>query len=410
MSVVLLLGPLFWILNSSDGVYGVAVTATVPVGVELTPPQNVTVISLNTNYTLIWDWNQSPGKTYDVTFTVQFVGSYELTDKKRDPEWVSVCERVSGRSCDLTGLDLHYLGMYVFHVRTDWNGHHSEWVQVEFCPERDADLGPPVKVELRPAGNLLDVTISEPRSSQDTVMKEHLSKLYYRIKYWEQSQDGKASEKHLNTTATFVTLPGLKAWTRYCVSVQSREDGEHRKSSIFSHPHCLETEGHLSWWQIVLYFLSALLVFLLLVLLLIWCFFYSCVTLKSIWFPSSQLPTHLEQFLRHSPRSHPPRLLTPHSELELLCDKVTICALPEVLVNQTHPCGTLMGLELNNRHSRHGSGSSSSEDSGVYSAGGSSSQPSIKHQAQPLAMTFDSGPRKDTSHDVWTRALTAEGH
>lgn len=65
--------------------------------------------------------------------------SYELTDKKRDPEWVSVCERVSGRSCDLTGLDLHYLGMYVFHVRTDWNGHHSEWVQVEFCPERDGE-------------------------------------------------------------------------------------------------------------------------------------------------------------------------------------------------------------------------------------------------------------------------------
>lgn len=54
-----------------------------------------------------------------------------------------------------------------------------------------------------------------------------------------------ASEKHLNTTATFVTLPGLKAWTRYCVSVQSREDGEHRKSSIFSHPHCLETEGEM---------------------------------------------------------------------------------------------------------------------------------------------------------------------
>lgn len=57
-----------------------------------------------------------------------------------------------------------------------------------------ADLGPPVKVELRPAGNLLDVTISEPRSSQDTVMKEHLSKLYYRIKYWEQSQDGKVKK------------------------------------------------------------------------------------------------------------------------------------------------------------------------------------------------------------------------
>ena len=39
-----------------------------------------------------------------------------------------------------------------------------------------------------------------------------------------------------------VTLPDLRAWTWYCVSVQSRYDF-YSKTSAFTTPHCMQTEG-----------------------------------------------------------------------------------------------------------------------------------------------------------------------
>ncbi|CAB1447330.1 unnamed protein product [Pleuronectes platessa] len=245
MSSALYVGLLLVCLQKSVEINCIAVTTLAAVGPELAPPRDLIMITLNTNYALSWDWDrdQSHADSHAVTFTTQYVGKYKLESKKTSPNWSTACEEKSHRSCDLTMLGLHYLGIYMLRVRANADRHHSKWVQLEFCPDKDAALGPPDKVDLVPAGSDLDVFISEPLTSINTSMKEHLSQMYYNILYWEHSEDSKALRTQtLSSEAKLVTLPGLKAWTLYCVSIQSCNNF-YNKSSSFTSPQCMQTEG-----------------------------------------------------------------------------------------------------------------------------------------------------------------------
>uniref|UniRef100_A0A673YZJ7 Interleukin 10 receptor, beta n=1 Tax=Salmo trutta TaxID=8032 RepID=A0A673YZJ7_SALTR len=159
-------------------------TLCVPVLAELPQPQNLTLLTLNTQYVLTWDWDQTTTGNA-VTFTVEYMAKYKMKMKKKN--WSRVCERTTHTRCDLTDSDLHYLGMYVLRVRASADGVNSHWVCIDFCPDMDASLGPPSRVELAPVGNLLDVTISDPLTSTQGSMKEHVLFLYYRILYWEDT-------------------------------------------------------------------------------------------------------------------------------------------------------------------------------------------------------------------------------
>ncbi|KAM7407933.1 hypothetical protein PAMA_003605 [Pampus argenteus] len=340
-------------------------------GAELLPPHNVTVISLNTNYTLRWDWDQF----INATFTVEYVGRYRLTSKK-GPKWYKACEKTSHRSCDLTPLNLYYFSIYMLRVRVNVNENHSDWVLKQFCPDEDADVGPPSKVDLIPAGSDLDVYIIDPMTSTNVSMKDkdYIPDLYYQIIYWERTADTQAvTTLTLTSKANIVTLPRLKAWTWYCVSVQSRYDF-YSKSSQFTSPHCMSTEGPVPWWKIFLYFVCSLVICFLLVLFLLLIFFRCFRTIKATFFPSSQLPGHFKEYFCDSPGSDIPRLLSPGSEAELLCDRVSICPEPVFLEIHDPPLEAQpappSGLEADSRHSRQGS--SGSRDSGVYSTEGGS--------------------------------------
>ncbi|XP_058478504.1 interleukin-10 receptor subunit beta [Solea solea] len=387
----------FWGLQTSEGIDVITVPTSITVRPELPPPQNVIVISLNTNYTLSWEWNQSHSERGDVTFTTQYVGFHQLKSKIKTPNWFTACKETSRRSCDLTAL--HYLSKYELRVQANTNGHHSEWVKKEFCPEKDAVLGPPAKVVLEPAGSDLEVIISEPMTSDNSSMRKYLEKMYYLILYWERSADSKVVQiQRLTSIATMVILPKLKAWTWYCVSVQSRSDDHAEpKNSSFTTPLCMQTEGNIPWWQIVLYFMASVVIFFLVVLLTLFCSFKCYKTLKKTLFPSNQLPLHLKEYLCGSPASDFPCLITPVSESELLCEKVTIC---EAAVLEIHnlPFEVMAappeGLELDSRHIRQDS--SSSGDSGVYSAGGSSGL--RQHNSSSLPGTG--------RQDLWQSATT----
>ncbi|XP_022609662.1 interferon alpha/beta receptor 1b-like [Seriola dumerili] len=357
---------LLWSLQNIVGLYCIAATTSERVPAELDPPHNVTMITLNTNYTLSWKWDQSQA----VNFTTQYVRKYEL--KRKIPNWFTVCEEMSLRSCDLTALDLHHLGTYMLRVRANINGRHSDWVQLEFFPDKDAAVGPPANVDLAPAGSDLDVSISDPLTSTNSSMKDLLPYMYYNILYWERSAETQIQT--LRSSANFVTLPHLKAWTWYCVSVQSSNDYYIKRSS-FTQPQCMQTEGNTPWWQIFLCFLASLVFCFLLMLLLLYGPFWCYKTLKATLYPSNQLPTHFMEYLCDSPSSDVPRLLTPDSQSELLCDKVSVCPEPAVLEVHNPPPEALHqpspGLEPDSsgRHNRQDS--SSSGDSGVYSTGGS---------------------------------------
>ena len=54
-------------------------------------------------------------------------------------------------------------------------------------PLPTAALGPPSRIDLAPAGPLLDVRIWDPRSSTNGSMKELYTRMYYRVVYWEHS-------------------------------------------------------------------------------------------------------------------------------------------------------------------------------------------------------------------------------
>lgn len=331
------------------------------------------MITLNTNYTLTWGWDQSAAELHTVTFTTQYVSKYKL--RKKNPIWSTACEDTTQRSCDLTPRELHYLSIFMLRVRANMNGRHSDWVQREFCPEKDALLGPPSKVDLSPAGSDLDVFISDPMTSTNSSMKELERELYFHILYWERSADRQASTTQtLSSSANLVTLPNLKAWTWYCVMIQSRDDF-YNKSSSFTSPHCMQTEGSTPWWQIFVGFLASLVVCFLVMLFSLYGSFWCCKTLKTAFYPPNQLPAHFKEYLCDSPGSDVPRLLTSDPESELLCDNVTVCPHPAILEIHNPPPEDLppppsdLEPDSSGRHSRQDS--SSSGDSGVYSTGGS---------------------------------------
>lgn len=64
---------------------------------------------------------------------------YKLKSSRKKPTWSVACEEKPDRSCDLTEFDLHYLGIYMLRVRANLNGNHSDWVQKEFCPDKEGE-------------------------------------------------------------------------------------------------------------------------------------------------------------------------------------------------------------------------------------------------------------------------------
>lgn len=51
--------------------------------------------------------------------------------------------------------------------------------------------------------------------------------------------------RNLSRNANLVTLSDLKAWTWYCVAVQTRNKN-YLKESSFTSPRCIQTEGEVS--------------------------------------------------------------------------------------------------------------------------------------------------------------------
>ncbi|XP_034550135.1 interleukin-10 receptor subunit beta isoform X2 [Notolabrus celidotus] len=376
MSVFLWVCLLTWSLSDSAGA-------------ELASPQDVSILTLNTNYILTWNWTTNSADAPHVTFTTEHIPAFKLELKKKT-EWYTACKDSPYKSCDLTACNLYYKSIHFLRVRASVNGSHSDWVEIEFCPDTDANVGPPSKVDLSPAGSDLDVLITDPLTSKNTSMREHLKELYYNIQYWEQTEDTQVLKpSFLGSPVNLVTLPSLKSWTLYCVRVQTRGDDFYNKSSTFTLPYCMQTQGPLPWWQIFLYFLASLLIFFFLVLICLCCSFYCFRELKSVLYPSNPLPSYFNEYLHDSPSSDVPRLLTPDSESELLCE-VTVCPQPVVLEVHQPPLEAL--LEPDIRHTRQDS--SGSTDSGVYSTeGGSSTRhrlpPSCEGSGTSCQDTFD---------------------
>ncbi|XP_051762367.1 interferon alpha/beta receptor 1a [Ctenopharyngodon idella] len=270
---------------------------------DLSRPQNLSLQTLNTQYVLHWDWadDQQTAMKGTLTFTAQY-----LSHKQK---WRTVCADVSERRCDFTDAGLHYKGMYYLRVRANTAQWFSSWTNISFCPEEDADLGPPSSVKLTSVKGDLEIVIADPLSSTNESMKTLAPDMHYLIQYWKQLEGYKKAEV-LKTKNNVVTLSELDGSTWYCVRVQSCCDF-YNKTSVFSDTHCTRTEGPTPYWQIFLYFLLSLVLCFLLVLLVWFCFYKVLKSLKSIFYPNVQLPAHIQELWVSD--SEKPQLLPPES-------------------------------------------------------------------------------------------------
>ncbi|XP_054644295.1 interleukin-10 receptor subunit beta isoform X2 [Dunckerocampus dactyliophorus] len=307
----------------------------------------------------------APGKTR----------KFKLESKKRH-SWTTACHNTANKSCDLSGCGIHYLGVYMLRVRANANVNYSDWVLKEFCPDKHAAIGPPSKVDVDSDGSSVCVYISDPLTSSNGSMKDEIPKLYYNILYWECNVDKQVLKPHvLNSSVSMVTLPNLKSWTRYCVRVQSRYD-LYNKSSEFTLPHCIQTEGTIPWWQTFLYSLGSLVMVFVVVLPFFYILLKIFNTLKAAFYPMIQFPPFFQEYLHDSFGSDTPCLLSLGSEEELCCDKVTIYAKPLEFHCLSSEGTTVLtsGLEPDSSGRCSHQDKRRSKDSGVYATESSCSQ------------------------------------
>ncbi|XP_077095112.1 interferon alpha/beta receptor 1a-like isoform X2 [Siphateles boraxobius] len=277
---------------------------------EWSCPQNLSVQSLNTQYVLRWDWadDQQSAINGTLTFTAQYLSAAYSRKPPHEQIWRTVCADVLERRCDFTDAGLSYFGLYVLRVRANTAEQFSNWTIINFCPDTEADLGPPSSVKLTSVKGDLEIIIADPLSSTNKSMKTLVHDMSYLIHYWKRPE-GYQKAKVLKTKNNAVTLSELDRWTCYCVRVQSRYDF-YNKTSVFSDTHCTNTEGLTPSWQICLYFLLSLgLCFLL--ALLVWFSFYKVFkSLKSIFYPNVHLPHHIQELWlsdAETPHLLPPR-------------------------------------------------------------------------------------------------------
>uniref|UniRef100_A0AAV2JCK9 Uncharacterized protein n=1 Tax=Knipowitschia caucasica TaxID=637954 RepID=A0AAV2JCK9_KNICA len=301
-------------------------------GLLVPPPHDVTVRAVNTNYCLVWNWTGPEG--HEVSFTTQYIGKFKL-NRPNDPKWWPACDGSPLMTCDLNPLKLHYLGIYCLRVRAAVGGVFSPWRHVEFTPGEDAAVGPPSRVTVSAAGAGLEVSVLEPQTNNNTSMKEHIPFLSFRYTFWEQQPQSVLASTHtgqqpqmfhVDSDKTVVVLENLKSWTVFCVKVKSRTTNPNR-TSRYSPPHCLSTNGSLHWWQVALIFLSSLCVALLLGLGLVLGGFQANRVFKQSCLYKATPPDFLKEF------QVSPEPLCPDFDSELKCDLLTLTSPQETCRN-----------------------------------------------------------------------------
>ncbi|XP_066563174.1 interferon alpha/beta receptor 1a isoform X2 [Amia ocellicauda] len=284
-----------------------------------------------------------------------------LIKSKGKKNWTSVCHMITDTQCDFsTSLQQYYYGLFIIRLRANSFEEHSPWIKREFCPDKDADLGPPSKVDVISTNGMLEVSISDPMSTQNISMKTKIE-IAYKIVYCEYLQLQKSENcKAIESENNVITLSKLKPWTVYCVRVQALS-AYYEKKSPFTPVLCRQTtdDGTTPVWLLALTFLmsSALSVSGILLTSFI---LYKCYRMvKYTFFPSYKPPANIQEFLYEvSPSSDYPRLLTVESQVELCCEKLNV--IPEEILEISLQIQLPLEMEIV-PHNQQDSG-----DSGFY--------------------------------------------
>uniref|UniRef100_A0A671LZG4 Interleukin 10 receptor, beta n=1 Tax=Sinocyclocheilus anshuiensis TaxID=1608454 RepID=A0A671LZG4_9TELE len=174
---------------------------------DLRRPENVSVDSLNTRYVLRWDWPHETLSCGD--FAHNFLKHAYIIKMKY---WTSVCVNVLEHRCDFTGAELHYNDLYLLRVWANTSQQSSGWVQIRFCPDKHAALGPPSSLKLSSIKGDLEIIITDPLSSTNQSMKTLLNdRLSYLIQYWRRSEEPQVSV-HTHTKSSHMGFSSSCMW------------------------------------------------------------------------------------------------------------------------------------------------------------------------------------------------------
>ncbi|KAJ8246722.1 hypothetical protein GJAV_G00254660 [Gymnothorax javanicus] len=174
----------------------------------LPAPVNLTVESVNFEYSLRWDPGPGmpPGTNYRVR--IRCHGRKPKTLRVANSSIAAVKETLQDYIQDV-------LETYNISVRAVNHGERSNWTNQTFTPFVDTRLGPP-EVTVLGCGDCLNLTITLPRGKAN----ESISEIYHIFDYhisWKNAADGRVW--NVSTTENNIVQRNLQTGSRYCVRV-----------------------------------------------------------------------------------------------------------------------------------------------------------------------------------------------
>nr|XP_015219080.1 PREDICTED: interferon alpha/beta receptor 1a-like [Lepisosteus oculatus] len=255
---------------------------------ELQAPQNVRMEAVNMQYILKWDWDHRL-----LNYTVNFTAEYLFGDRRKSKIYKNDCYRIVETQCDFS----HYFDynlMYYVRVRTEGIDEVSPWQELQFCPDENAELGPPSAFGVQSRNTMLIVNITHPLTLDKSM--SNIISLHYWLEYWKRLSPAQIHTLQLNRS--YAILSQLEPWMVYCLRVRVFNT-QYNKQSRFTESKCVETEGdgHTPIWQLPVLFLIVGIVILL----------FSYATYKAYscmrhLCPPYEIPDSLQGFMSSGPQ------------------------------------------------------------------------------------------------------------
>ncbi|XP_038657573.1 interleukin-10 receptor subunit beta-like [Scyliorhinus canicula] len=259
---------------------------------NLPAPQNVTMHSINFKNLLRW----SP-VTYqkgNVCYSVEYQSFYDMQYKKQKP-FEKGCGSIRITECDLSNVLGPMVG-YCLRVRAEYENETSEWTVIEgFEPHKDTEIGPPLKVVVKPRLDMLDIDITEPVNENDnTSMGDYFPDLAYKVSYWKVGEEKKTESVNINQKIK--TLINLQPWTTYCLKV------EPVLTARKTHPSSIVCEttmdnGRVPEWQVIALLLVSIFGVFSVTMGIFFASLYVYKAARYSCLPSYHLPDHIKEYL-----------------------------------------------------------------------------------------------------------------
>lgn len=318
---------------------------------EIPYPKNLQISGINTYFTLTWDYDNRSAD--NVTFIVQYVSGADKS-KLNKRKFIETCRNIKETKCSFNWLTEIFMGMYYLYVTAVKKGvEPSRTKELEFTPDRHTRLGAPSAVLVRSRDGLLEIRITEPRNHENKSMFDFLNGPFkYNIVIWKE---GSVLNKSEITEQTMWTITDLEPWTSYCMKVQAVD--KYNKKGLFGSVQCVKTtnNGYPSVWKVLMYLgISAVSSFTM-VMVVILCFYYLYRLIKYTFFPSSKLPSNIEECFLNPSMKKQSLILQTALESEQCYEKLTI------VVAESSQMTVTSKAESGSTHANRDSGNYSNE-------------------------------------------------